>query len=305
MSTPTAVRPARAGRRRRYKGPAHSVWWFILPAAALYIFAVVIPSIQGAAFSFTNWDGVSPQKAWVGLKQYRLIFSDPYGKTAVLNTLLITVVVTIVQNLLGLLIALGVNARIKSRNILRVLFFAPVVITSIAIGFLWQNLLAPKGAVNAALNAVGLGALQQDWLGNSNLVVWSIMVVIIWQYVGYSMVIFLAGLQGIPEEILEAAALDMAGPARRTWYIVRPMLAPAITINVMLSLIGGLKIFDQVFTMTQGGPGGASNTISTLIYQNAFLLGRFGYGTALAVVLTFFVAIVSGIQYKLLSKQEA
>jgi raffinose/stachyose/melibiose transport system permease protein len=118
------------------------------------------------------------------------------------------------------------------------------------------------------------------------------------------MVIFLAGLQGIPEEVLEAAAIDGAGPIRRTWYIVRPMLAPAITINVMLSIIGGLKIFDQVFTMTKGGPGGASNTISTLIYQNAFLLGRFSYGAALAVILTFFVAIVSGLQYKLLSKQE-
>jgi raffinose/stachyose/melibiose transport system permease protein len=133
--------------------------------------------------------------------------------------------------------------------------------------------------------------------------VWSIAIVIIWQYAGYSMVIFLAGLQGIPGEILEAAAVDGAGPIRRTWSIVRPLLAPAITINVMLSIIGTLKIFDQVFVMTKGGPGGATNTFSTLIYQNAFQLGRFSYGTALAVVLTIFVAIVSAIQYRLLSRQ--
>ncbi|WP_232550263.1 carbohydrate ABC transporter permease [Propioniciclava soli] len=276
----------------------------MLPAAALYIFAVIIPSVQGGAYSLTDWDGVSTDSQFVGLRQYVLIFTDPYGQTAVKNTVLITVVVTIVQNLLGFFIALGVNARIKSRNILRVLFFAPVVITSIAIGFLWQNLFAPNGAINQVLELVGLGALRQDWLGNADLVVWSIMIVIIWQNVGYSMVIFLAGLQGVPEEVLEAAAIDGAGPVRRTWHVVRPMLAPAITINVMLSVIGGFKIFDQVFTMTKGGPGGASNTISTLIYQNAFQLGRFGYGAALGVVLTVFVAVASVIQYRLLSKQE-
>ena len=279
------------------------MWWFILPAAALYIFAVVIPSIQGAAYSFTNWDGVSAQKSWVGLRQYALILSDPYGLVAVRNTLLLTAVVTVVQNLIGFLLALGLNANLKLRNVLRVLFFTPVVITSIAIGFLWQNLLSPDGAVNQGLAAVGLGGLQQDWLGNPDIAVWSIAIVIIWQYAGYSMVIFLAGLQGIPGEILEAAAVDGAGPIRRTWSIVRPLLAPAITINVMLSIIGTLKIFDQVFVMTKGGPGGATNTFSTLIYQNAFQLGRFSYGTALAVVLTIFVAIVSAIQYRLLSRQ--
>ena len=305
MAIGLPVRQARAAPRRRstYRGPASSMWWFILPAAALYVFAVVIPSIQGAAYSFTNWDGVSAQKSWVGLRQYALILSDPYGLVAVRNTLLLTAVVTVAQNLIGFLLALGLNANLKLRNVLRVLFFTPVVITSIAIGFLWQNLLSPDGAVNQGLAAVGLGGLQQDWLGNPDIAVWSIAIVIIWQYAGYSMVIFLAGLQGIPGEILEAAAVDGAGPIRRTWSIVRPLLAPAITINVMLSIIGTLKIFDQVFEMTKGGPGGATNTFYTLIYQNAFQLGRFSYGTALAVVLTIFVAIVSAIQYRLLSRQ--
>ncbi|WP_342373087.1 sugar ABC transporter permease [Propioniciclava soli] len=171
--------PAARPRRRRHRSAAAAVWWLMLPAAALYIFAVIIPSVQGGAYSLTDWDGVSTDSQFVGLRQYVLIFTDPYGQTAVKNTVLITVVVTIVQNLLGFFIALGVNARIKSRNILRVLFFAPVVITSIAIGFLWQNLFAPNGAINQVLELVGLGALRQDWLGNADLVVWSIMIVII------------------------------------------------------------------------------------------------------------------------------
>jgi raffinose/stachyose/melibiose transport system permease protein len=306
MAIDTAVRRNEAPprKRRRYRGFAHSVWWFVLPAAALYVFAVVYPSVRGSLFAFTNWDGISQDPRWVGLDQFARIWSDPNGLTSVKNTLLIAFAVTVVQNVAGLLIALAVNSRIKSRDVLRVLIFAPVVITSIAVGFLWQNLFTPDGGINEALEAVGLGALRQNWLGDPDIAIWSIMLVVFWQFVGYSMVIFLAGLQGIPEEIIEAAAIDGAGPIRRFWAIVRPLLAPSITINVMLSLIGGLKLFDQVFIMTQGGPGGATNTISTLIYSNAFSLGRFGYAAALAVVLSIFVAVASIIQYRLLALQE-
>lgn len=306
MAIDTAVRRNEAPprKRRRYRGFAHSVWWFVLPAAALYVFAVVYPSVRGSLFAFTNWDGISQNPKWVGFDQFARIWSDPNGLTSVKNTLLIAFAVTVVQNVVGLLIALAVNSRIKSRDILRVLIFAPVVITSIAVGFLWQNLFTPDGGINEALETVGLGALRQNWLGDPDIAIWSIMVVVFWQFVGYSMVIFLAGLQGIPEEIIEAAAIDGAGPIRRFWAIVRPLLAPSITINVMLSLIGGLKLFDQVFIMTQGGPGGATNTISTLIYSNAFSLGRFGYAAALAVVLSIFVAVASLIQYRLLALQE-
>lgn len=304
MAIGTAVRLKEVPRKRRYRGPAHSVWWFILPAGALYAFAVIIPSVQGGLFGFTDWDGISPNPDWVGFDQFTRIWSDPNGMTAIKNTLLIAFAVTVVQNVAGLLVALGLNTVIKSRNILRVLIFAPVVITSIAVGFLWKNLFTPDGGINQGLEAIGLGALRENWLGDPNVAIWAIIVVIIWQNVGYSMVIFLAGLQGIPEEILEAAAIDGAGPIRRFWSVVRPLLAPAITINLMLSLIGGLKLFDQVFVMTQGGPGGATNTISTLIYSNAFQLGRFAYGAALAVVLTIFVAVVSAIQYKVLAAQE-
>jgi raffinose/stachyose/melibiose transport system permease protein len=291
--------------RRRRRGYAGSVWWFVLPAAALYLFAVLVPSLRGTFFAFTDWDGVTPNPSGVGFAQFARILTDPNAVIAVRNTLLVAFTVMVVQNAIGLLIALGVNSRIASRNVLRVLIFAPVVITSIAVGFLWKNLLAPEGAINQGLELIGLGALRQNWLGDPAVAIWAIMIVMIWQGVGYSMVIFLAGLQGIPDEVLEATAIDGAGALSRFWYVVRPMLAPAITINLMLSLIGGLKVFDQVWVMTQGGPGGTTNTMSTLIYTNAFQLGRFGYGAALAAVLTVFVALASAIQYWLLARQES
>lgn len=304
IATASSVTAPPSTKRRRYRGFAHSVWWFVLPAAALYLFVVVYPSVRGSLFAFTDWDGLSPDPQWVGWDNFVRIWSDPAGATAIANTAVIAVAVTLIQNVVGLLIALGLNSRIKSRNVLRVVIFAPVVITSIAVGFLWKNLLAPAGAINQALEGIGLGALQQNWLGDPDTALWSVVIVVLWQFVGYSMVIFLAGLQGIPQEILEAAAIDGAGPIRRFWSVVRPLLTPAITINVMLSLISGLKLFDQVLAMTGGGPGGATATISTLIYTNAFNLGRFGYGAALALVLSVFVAIAAIIQYRLLTRQE-
>jgi raffinose/stachyose/melibiose transport system permease protein len=126
----------------------------------------------------------------------------------------------------------------------------------------------------------------------------------VWQYGGYSMVVFLAGLQSIPQEVHEAAAIDGAGPVRRFWSVTRPLLAPALTINLMLSIIGGIKLVDQVYALTGGGPGHATDTISTLIYKDAFTLGEFGYGIALAVVLTIIVALVSTGQYLLLARNE-
>ena len=296
-----AAAPVRRARRLRRTVPA----WFLLPAAAFYLFSVIVPSVQGTAFAFTSWDGLSPTTAFVGLDQFRRLLGDADARGAIVNTLVIGLGITVVQTLVGLLLALGVHSKIKSRHVLRVLFFAPAVITSVATGYLWRNLLGVAGAVNSVLDAVGLGSLAQNWLGDADLALYAVVAVIVWQFAGYSMVIFLAGLQGVPEEVIEASHLDGAGPVRRFWSITRPFLAPAFTITMMLSLIGGLKLFDQVWVMTGGGPGGATETISTLIYKNAFQFGAFGYSTAMALVLTGFVAVMSLVQYRVLARQGA
>ena len=279
------------------------LWIFIIPAAVFYLFVVLWPSIQGAGLAFTNWDGLSPQRDFIGLDNFFQLMRDPKAAGAVGRTLLIALTITIVQNLIGLLLALGVNSRIKTRNLLRVLLFAPAIITPVATAYLWQNLYGTNGAVNSLLDAVGLGFFRQSWLGDPKVALWSICIVIVWQFAGYSMVIFLANLQGISPEVIEATYVDGAGPFRRFWSIVRPELAPAITINLMLSIIGGLKLFDQVWVMTGGGPGGSTETMSTLLYKNAFQLGDFSYGIAIALVLTVLVAILSGGQYFALSRQ--
>ena len=296
------LEPARPNRNRGRK--IGSVpWWFVIPGLAFYLFVVLWPSAQGALFAFTDWDGLSAEKNFVGMDQFARLLKDPAAVGAVVHTLLIALAVTVIQNLVGLLLALGVHTRIKSRNLLRVALFTPAVITPVATAFLWKYMMTPDGAINEFLSFIGLPWLRQDWLGNPDIALWSIVATVVWQFAGYSMVIFLAGLQGVPEELLEASRLDGAGAIRRFWSVVRPELAPAITINLMLSIIGGLKLFDQVWVMTGGGPGTSTDTMSTLIYKNAFQFGDLAYGIAMALVLTVFVAILSSAQYGLLGRQ--
>lgn len=289
------------GRRPRRTTPP---WWFTLPAMLLFAFVVLVPTVRGVYYAFTDWDGLSPDFSFIGLDNFTEMFRDPDAKQAIWHTLLIAVSITVIQNGFGLLLALGVNSAIKSRNVLRVFLFAPAVITPIVTAYLWRNLLGPDGAVNSLLGAVGLASWQQNWLGDPQLALWSVVAVIVWQFAGYSMVIFLAGLQSVPKEIYEAAAMDGTGPVGRFWWVTRPLLAPAFTINLMLSIIGGIKLFDQVYALTGGGPGHATDTISTLIYKDAFTLGEFGYSIALAVVLTIIVAVASTGQYFVLSRNE-
>ncbi|MEU6352659.1 sugar ABC transporter permease [Streptomyces sp. NPDC047072] len=287
-----------------YRARTSAPWWFMVPALLLFAFVVLVPSVRGVYYAFTDWDGLDPHYNLVGFGNFTDMLHDEDAVQAIWHTLLIAVSITIFQNALGLLLALGVNSAIKSRNLLRVFLFAPAVVTPIVTAYLWRNLLGTDGAINSLFGAVGLDSWKQDWLGSPDLALWAVIGVIVWQYAGYSMVIFLAGLQSVPHEILEAAAIDGAGPVRRFWSVTRPLLAPAFTINLMLSIIGGIKLFDQVYALTGGGPGHATDTLSTLIYKDAFALSEFGYSIALAVVLTIIVAVASTGQYFVLSRNE-
>lgn len=303
MSSPTSKSTIRR-RRLRIAGMPRGVLLFTVPALVLYSFVLVVPTLRGSIYAFTNWDGLSQTFDFVGLQNFEAILANPDAVKAVVNTLIIAIVTTVLANIIGLALALALNSLIKSRNVLRVFFFAPAVLTPVVTAFLFKYIFAPLGPLNGLADAVGLPMLKQDWLGDANLALVAIMVVIVWQQSGYAMVIYLAGLQGVPAELLEAGAVDGAGATRRFWSITRPLLAPAITISVMLILIHGLKVFAEVWILTGGGPGNATNSLSTLIYKNAFQFGLFGSSIAMALVLLVMVALVSAIQYRALLFQE-
>lgn len=299
---PALPAPA-AGARRR--GRAWSVpWWFALPALLLYGWVVIWPSLQGASYAFTDWDGISPTYSWVGLENFADILKDSGARGSIWNTLVIAVVSTVLTNVIGLALALAISSKLWVSNIAKVLFFLPTVLTPLVTAFMWGFVLAPDGALNTLLEVVGLSDWTQIWLGKPTLALASVLVVIHWQTVGIAMVVYLAGIAGLPSEVLEAAEVDGAGPWRRFWSIKLPLLAPATTITLVLSVIGGLKVFDQVMALTGGGPGYATETLSTVIYKRALVFGQFGYSAALALVLTGFVAAISIPLYGGLSRRE-
>ncbi len=289
-------------RRSNFLAPP---WWFAAPALLVYAVVVLYPSGSGIAYAFTDWSGIG-ERSFVGLDNFSALLDDEAARGSLVNTLLLTVAIVVVQNGIGLLLALGVHARIKSRAILRTIFFAPVVVSPVMVAFLWKYVYNPDpdDGLNAILGAVGLGGLRQDWLGDPDLALWSVAGMVIWQFAGYSMVIFLAGLESVPHSLHEAAMIDGAGRFQRFRFVTWPLLAPALTVNIMLSTIGGLKLFDQVYAATNGGPGYASETLSTVLYKQAFVFGNFGYSTAIALVLALFVAAVSLIQIHYLRGRE-
>lgn len=298
------VHPDRRGRRRRSGVDGLQIpVWFVVPALLLYAMIVLWPNIQGFFYSLTDWDGLGSEWSFVGVDNFFSVLQDPNTLRAIGNTFLITVVVTVGQNVIGLLLALGLNTQVKSRYILRLVFFLPVVLTPIVAGFLWKYLLSPTGSVNSMLEAVGMGWARQDWLGNPEIAIYSICAAIIWQGAGYSMVIYLAGLQGVSEDVLEAAELDGAGSFRRTVSIVLPLINGAIVINVLLTLIGTLKQFDTVFAMTKGGPAGATETMATIVYKTAFTYLQYPTALAQGVVLTIIVGVIAFIQFRLTQRK--
>lgn len=305
-ATSSAAGPAAAGTRRR---PARRAtvppWFFVAPALVVYAAIVLYPSLAGIGYAFTDWTGIG-DFSFVGVENFRTLWRDDQALGSLGNTLSLTAAIVVVQNGVGLLLALGVHARIKSRALLRVIFFAPAVVSPVMVAFLWKYIYnpAPDAGLNAILGAVGLDGLRHDWLGDPALALWSVATMVVWQYAGYSMVIFLAGLEGVPAELHEAAMIDGAGRWQRFRFVTWPLLAPAVTINVMLSTIGGLKLFDQVFAATNGGPGYATETLSTVLYKQAFVFGKYGYSTAIALVLALFVAAVSLVQIRYLRSRE-
>lgn len=273
--------------------------FFALPAFCLYAALFLLPTAAGMAYAFTDWDGLSSPR-FVGLDNFRRVFSDGDGRGALVHTVQVASVYVVAVNVLGLTLALGLNRALKSRNLLRVLFFAPATLGPLAIAYMWQYILQPNGPLNLTLEAAGMDGLAQPWLGQDGTALWAIVAVMVWQFVGLNMVIYLAGLGSIDKNLEEAAAVDGAGLWRRFVDITLPQLAPALTINLVLSVITGLKVFDQVIALTGGGPGAATETLATQVYEEAFVSNHFGYSAALAVMLTVGVAMVAVIQVRVM-----
>ncbi len=291
--------PPPAGIRRALQVP----WWFVAVPLGLYVAVVIYPSLAGALYAFTDWSGIGAFR-WIGLANFRAVMIDDEATSSLGNTVVLALSTTLIQNLVGLSLALALNRRTRLNSVLRPLFLAPALLAPVVVGVIWQYVYAPEGALNAILSLLHLDGLRRPWLGLADTAIWSVAITVVWQFVGITMVIYIAGLQAIAPELHEAAAIDGSGALRRFRDITLPLLAPAITVNVLLPFIGGLKLFDQILVMTAGGPGYATQTVALMIYRQAFTFGAFAYSTALAVVLTVLVAVAAMIQLAVLRRRE-
>ncbi|GAA3757004.1 carbohydrate ABC transporter permease [Salinactinospora qingdaonensis] len=249
----------------------------------------------GGFFAFTNWSGIGSFE-WIGLENFREIFQDPEKVRALGNTLLLAFGSVLLTNVFGLMLALALNRGLRTRYALRVVFFMPVVLSPLAVSYVWKFIFDFNGPLNQLLAAGGLQELQRPWLADPNLAIWAVLGVIVWQQTGIAMVIYLAGLAAVPVEIEEAAAIDGASHWQRFLAVTVPSIRPAIAIATTLGLVNGLRIFDQIMALTAGGPAGATENLATEVYKEAFSLGRFGYGAALALLLTVLILVCAMLQ---------
>jgi raffinose/stachyose/melibiose transport system permease protein len=286
---------------RRHGG--HPVPWLLaLPGlAALFAFHFV-PIGFGAYYAFTSWNGVT-HAGWVGLRNFREIADDATARGALFHTLELAGCFVLATNGIGLALALGLNRAVRTRHLLRSVFFAPVAVSPVAIGFLWLWIFDPQGGLNRLLGGVGLSSLERPWLGDPSTALWTVLVVMVWQFSGLAMVLYLAGLQGVSDEIYEATLVDGASPWFRFRKVVLPLLAPAVTVSATITLLIGLRSFDQIKALTDGGPAGASETLATQVYRQ-ISLGRYGYGSAFALLLAALVGAAALTQLALLRRNE-
>jgi raffinose/stachyose/melibiose transport system permease protein len=263
----------------------------------LFVGFVLVPIGVAAYYSLHKWNGFGPVTDFVGLDNYKRALTDDVFQHAVLHNLTIAALSLLVQLPLSIALALLLNRRLRGRALLRLVVFAPYVLSEAITAVVWLLLLQPDGFVDELMKAVGLGGLVQEWLADGGIVLYTLFAVVTWKYIGFGIILLLAGLQGIPAELKEAALLDGATPWKATRHIVLPLLAPTIRIWIFLSVIGSLQLFDLVWIMTLGGPANASSTMATYLIDRGFRRYEFGYGSAVAVVL-FAICFVFALLYQ-------
>lgn len=257
----------------------------LFPALSLFIFFVVYPIIRSFFYGFYDWNGLS-RPIYVGLANFKAVLSDKVFWHAFRNNIFIVVISVFGQIPLGLVLAVLLNDKFRGAKFFRFIFFMPMILSTVVVGLLWSTILNSQvGIVNNLLKNIGLGSLAHDWLGESGLALYSVGFVIIWQFFGLYMIILMAALQNIPKEVFESAELDGAGGLTKLFHITLPMIWSSIMASVVLCIAGGMKTFDLVFTMTQGGPAHATDLMAIYMYNKTFETYKYGYGSAVSLVI--------------------
>lgn len=261
------------------------------------------PAIKLVYYSFTNWDGYSPEKPWVGLANYREVFANS-DIFKVFEHNFAYFVMGIVQNIVAIYFAIVLNSKLKGKYFFRILLFLPYIMNGVAVAFMFGFVFdTTNGSLNLLLSNLGLTHLSEtSWLGREGLVNYSLASTGLWRFMGYNMVIYIASLQAIPKDIYEAATIDGANSMQTLWRITLPNMKPVIQLNLFLTVTGALEVFDLPFVLTKGGPAGASQTYVMRVIDTAFAYNNYGLASAMSIILLMFVVLVLGFQQLVLNR---
>ncbi len=270
---------------------------FLLPNIIGFLIFTLTPVIVSFGLSFTDWNGFNKSN-FVGISNYTALFQDESFHISLKNTLYYMGLSVPLTLMLALLVAVGLNKKIKGIKAFRTAFFLPYLSATVAVAVVWQLIFHPTmGPLNAFLMTIGVQNPPR-WLSSSQWAMTSVIIVSIWKSIGYYMIIFLAGLQGLDESLIEAAGIDGANKWEKFIYIILPMLSPTIFFATIIAIINSFKVFDQIYILTQGGPGRSTNVLAYTIYNEAFVKYKFGYASAMAYVLFAMIMIITFIQFR-------
>jgi raffinose/stachyose/melibiose transport system permease protein len=281
--------------------------WFAAGALLLYGVFTLLPGLLGIGYAFTDWNSYSTELHWIGLDNFATILSSSGTYVRfIMNTVVFTVATIFLKTAIALGLAILLTQGIRRLAYLyRALIYLPAVLPILVVSLIFRSVLDPaEGLLNETLRAVGLGSLALHWLTDVSLAMWSVIAVDVWRGVGYIMVILIAGLQAIPRDYYEAASIDGASGRQTFRHITLPLLMPVLTVTTVLNLLYGLKVFDIVFVLTRGGPGRATDTVFTAIFDD-FSKGRYGIATALSTLLFLVMIVLSFATIRLMRREEA
>jgi len=309
-----AVRPRSPRKPPSRFAQRYGHLWFVLPGLAVFLAFVIYPALSAFWLSFFDWRGIGIHYHFIGLANFAEALTSPVLYRAAGNNLVFFIAILVIQHTLGLLIAVQLNARPRFMQVYRTILFLPVILSLIATGFIWELLLSPNiGLLNPLLRLIGLGFITHDWLSDVNWALPTVIAVQAWNLLGWAVIIYLAGLQGIPEELRQAAEIDGANAWQAFRRVVFPLLAPSFSSLTVLTFIQIFRVFDVVYVLTGpiGAPAGRTDVLGTLVYRTAFGVGgnsamdaRMSYAIAISVIIFVIMGLISALLINLLRRRE-
>lgn len=290
-------------RRRSIYGPLGGYFWvFILPALLVYVVFSILPFLYTFFYSFTDYTDLHPTDLhFTGLANYIKVFNTPIMKIAIKNSVIYAILLTGFQILFGLPLAVLLNMKLKTRNFLRSVFFFPAVFSALIVGYLWNYIMSASqyGLINNLIATLGGETFN---FFTSSRALFSVVITQVWQWTGWAMVIFLANLQSIPSDLYEASSIDGASGIKQFFSVTLPLMAPSVNVVAVTGLIGGMKVFDIIYSMTSGGPGNSTQTVMMVMMKKGISEGFYSTGAAFGVIFFIVVMIISAITTKLMGK---